>query len=134
MRATFPDIPLDAAKEIAAKGPTPSDLEIAKQRAVYSDCLDVSGEFLCHLPRNRDWRQDAWERLCEARAIVMGLRDRSPEELELWVKHANAARDSGQSLASMLPALHKELLEKGFVQEDWWDTLLRDVEEMNRGA
>jgi len=27
----------------------------------------------------------------------------------------------------MLQALHKELLEKGFVKDGWWDTMLRDI-------
>jgi AbiV family abortive infection protein len=129
VRATFPETPLAAAKEIAQAGPTPSELESNKQRAVYSDCLQVDDAFVCHLPRNIDWRQMAWERLCEAQAIVHGLRDYPPEELEVWLRHAEAARAVGGDLRSMLQALHKELLEKGFVKEGWWNTMLRDIAE-----
>jgi len=33
-----------------------------------------------------------------------------------------------------MQGLHKELLEKGFIQEGWWDTLLQDAEfEARRG-
>jgi AbiV family abortive infection protein len=127
VRATFLDISLEQAKEIAERGPTPDELESAKQRALYSDCLEHQGSFVCHLPKNVDWRQLAWERLCEARAIVLALRDRTPEELDLWVKGAASARISGKSLRSILPDLHKELVEKGFVQEGWWETFLKDL-------
>ncbi len=128
VRATFPDIPLEKAQEIAARGPTPNELELSKQRAVYSDCGEESGIFTCHLPKNVDWRQEAWDRLCEARSIILGLRDRSPEELAVWIKHSNAAREAGKSFLAMIPDLHKELLEKGFVKEGWWDTFLKDIE------
>jgi AbiV family abortive infection protein len=40
VRATFLDISLEQAKEIAERGPTPDELESAKQRALYSDCLE----------------------------------------------------------------------------------------------
>jgi AbiV family abortive infection protein len=132
VRATFPDVSLEEAQAIAQRGPTPDDLEMAKQRAIYSDCLDVSGQLVCHLPRNIDWRQQAWERLCEAKAVVLALRDRSPEELAVWTRHAEAARTSGMSLADVLPTIHKELVEKGFVEERAWDTLLKDVDVMKR--
>jgi AbiV family abortive infection protein len=134
VRATFPAISLDEAREIAARGPTPEDLETAKQRAVYSDCIDDSGGVVCHLPRNVDWRQEAWERLCEARAIVLAPRDRSPDELDVWVRHVAAGRDSGKSIAAILPDIHNELVEKGFVDQGWWDTLLEDIETQTRGV
>lgn len=133
VRAEFPQISLDEAKEIAARGPSPNELETDKQRAIYSDCLDVSGTFVCHLPKNADWRHPAWERLCEARAIISGLRDRTPEELSVWLKHANEGRVAGKNLTEILPDVHRELLEKGFVKEGWWDTLLKDVETQAKG-
>lgn len=134
VRVTFPEISLEEAQEIAARGPTPEDLETAKQRAVYSDCLDESGDLHCHLPRNIDWRQQAWERLCEARAIVLAPRDRSPAELDVWMRHVAAARDSGKSVAAILPDIHKELVERGFVEQGWWDTLLKDIETQTQGV
>lgn len=134
VRAVFPEISLDEAKEIAARGPTPNELEADKQQAIYSDCLDVSGTFVCHLPKNVNWRQQAWDRLCEARAIILGLRDRTPEELSVWLKHANAGRAAGKRLADILPDVHKELLDKGFIKEGWWDTLLNDIKTQTEGT
>jgi AbiV family abortive infection protein len=129
VRATFPQIPRDTAKEIGELGPTPDQLEASKQRAFYSDCLDVSGEFLAHLPSLAHWRKEAWDRLCEARAVTLALRDYPPPELEIWLKHVSQAKAEGTDIRFILPGLHKELLEKGFVKEGWWDTLLRDAEE-----
>jgi AbiV family abortive infection protein len=133
VRATFPEISLENAREIASRGPTPDDLETAKQRAIYSDCVERRGNFVCHLPRNVDWRQEAWERLCEAKAIVLAPRDRSPEELEVWVRQVSAARASGKSVADVLLDIHRELVEKSFVEEGWWDALLKDIDTLNRG-
>ena len=131
VRATFPDVSLEEAQEIAAQGPTPGDLETAKQRAIHSDCVTESGEFVCHLPRNHDWRHEAWDRLCEAQAIVSGPRDRSPEELEIWVKHVSAANAQGRAIVDILPELHGELQARGFVHEGWWDGLLKDAEALS---
>lgn len=127
VRATFPEITPEQAHEIAARGPTPDELETSKQRAIYSDCLEQLGALVCHLPKNVDWRQAAWERLCEARAVVLARRDRSPEELEVWIKHASAGRASGKTLAAVLPDLHKELVAKGFLKEESWEPLLNDL-------
>jgi AbiV family abortive infection protein len=128
IRATFPAISLDEAHAIAARGPTPDDLEEEKQRAVYSDCLDIAGKgFTAHLPQNAEWREAAWNRLCEARAIVLAPRDRSPEELDVWVKHVNMAKAAGRSLADVLPDIHRELVEKGFIEEGWWDAIVKDM-------
>jgi AbiV family abortive infection protein len=128
IRTTLPEMSSEEAKEIASNGPTPDDLESAKQMAVYSDCFDQSGKVVCHLPRNIDWRQEAWERLCEARAIVFAPRDRSPEELSVWVKHVTAAQATGKSVGAVLPAIHDELVEKGLIEKGWWDKLFSDAE------
>ncbi len=98
-----------------------------KQRAIYSDCLNAGAEFVSHLPSLGDWRQDAWERLCEARTMITAMRDYPPAELEVWLKHANVAHAEGRSFASILDALHAELLQKGFVKEGWWDMILSEV-------
>lgn len=134
IRAEFPDVSLGEAKKIAARGPTPNELETDKQRAIYSDCLDVSGSFVSHLPKNVDWRQVAWERLCEARAIMSGMRDRTPEELSVWLKVANDGRAAGKSLTDILTDVHRELLDKGFIEEGWWDTLLKDIRTQSKGT
>ena len=128
IRAEFPDVPLEVAKYLGERGPTPDDLEIEKQLAFYSDCLKAAGGVRVHLPRNSDWRHVAWERLCEARALVPALRDYSPKELKIWLKHAEQAQNWA-SFATMLEPLHKELLAKGFVKEGWWTTLLADTDQ-----
>ena len=129
IRAEFPNLSRAKAKEIGERGPTPDQLEISKQRVIYSDCLENADGFQCHLPRNLDWRKTAWDRLCEARVIVTHLRDYSPEELVIWLKHAREAQAKGGNAATMLKALHEELLTEGFVKDDWWDTLLADSEQ-----
>lgn len=129
IRAALPEVPLELAKDIGERGPTPDDLEIQKQRAFYSDCLKASGGVQVHLPRNVDWRQIAWDRLCESRALVSALRDYSPEELKIWLKHAEEAQKNGASFATVLEPLHKELLEKGFVKEGQWTTILADTDQ-----
>jgi len=128
IRATLPEVTPEQAQEIAARGPTTDELETSKQRAIYSDCFEDRGAFVCHLPKNVDWRQAAWERLCEARAIVLAPRDRLPEELDVWINHVEAARASGKSLADVLPDLHKDLVAKGFHREGFWEPLLADLE------
>jgi AbiV family abortive infection protein len=134
VRATFPQIPREAAKKIGERGPSPDQLETSKQRAVYSDCLSASGRFVCHLPNLVEWRNQAWERLCEAQAVTLSLRDYPPKELEVWSKHVSAARADRKDVRTMLPTLHKELQEKGFIKEGWWDILLQDAEEEARAT
>ena len=95
VRVKFPEIPELAVKDIGSAGPTPDELEFAKQMAVYSDCLNEADEMVCHLPRNSDYRNNAWERLCEAQAIIHALRDYPPEELEIWLKHAKEVQTIG---------------------------------------
>lgn len=132
VRATFPSLGRSAAKEIGAMGPTPDELEDQKQRAVYSDCLDEAGKLAAHLPRNVDWRKPAWDRLCEAEALVAALRDHSPKELDIWLRYARKAKAVGVPLSSVLKPLHDELLAEGFVKAGWWDTILSDG-ELGRG-
>jgi hypothetical protein len=128
VRATFPQISREVAKQVGASGPTPDELEASKQRALYSDCVEVSGDFVSHLPDLAEWRRAAWARLCEAQAIISALRDYPPEELKVWREHIARASAEGKDLREALPGLYKELLEKGFVQEGWWETLLQDAE------
>ena len=128
VRATYPkEFSREEAKQVARAGPMPDQLEKDKQRAVYSDCLEVSGEFVAHCPSLAEWRQSAWERLCEAQAMISGLRDRPPAELEIWQRYAAQARARDIPLAQLLPELHRELLEAGLVREGQWETLLEDV-------
>jgi AbiV family abortive infection protein len=128
IRAMLPKVLREDAKRIAAMGPSPEELETSKQRTIYSDCLDVSGCFVAHCPDAAEWRTTAWERLCEAQAIVSALRDYPPDELTLWHRHVTKAKAEDKDMHLTMTDLHKELLEKGFVQEGWWDTLLQDAE------
>lgn len=134
LRAEFPKMSLEEAKEIAARGPTPDDLELAKQLAVYADCLSSNGDVACHLPREVSWQEQAWDRLWEARAIVRSPRDRSPEELEVWAKHMAAARGTGKSMPTIMREVQKELVEKGYVKEGSWDAHIKDAEDLTQGV
>jgi len=128
VRTVFPQVPSDAAKGIATAGPSPEELEYNKQMAIYSDCKEVSGTFVAHLPQNSEWRILAWDRLCEAQALVHGLRDRTPEELRVWLKHTQG-RPEGTTMIDLLRKVQGELLEKGLIKAGWWDTLLKDAEQ-----
>jgi AbiV family abortive infection protein len=128
VRASFPKLGREAAKEIGKRGPTPEFLEMSKQLALYSDTLEENGAFVSHLPSLRDWRQGAWERLCEAQAIALAARDYSPQELDVWLKHFRESKLKGLDHHSILSDLRNDLLQKGFVKEGWWDTLLQDAE------
>jgi AbiV family abortive infection protein len=128
VRASFPKLGREAAKEIGKRGPTPEFLEMSKQLTLYSDTLEEAGAFVSHLPSLGDWRKGAWERLCEAQAITLSARDYPPEELDVWLKHFRESKLKGLDPRSILPDLHNDLLQKGFVKEGWWDTLLQDAE------
>jgi len=128
IRATFGEIPPEDAKKIGEKGPSPEELEYNKQMAIYSDCLAGAEGCICHQPAlSESWRRLSWERICEAQALVHSLHDRTPAELEIWLKHAQG-RPQGSHILSILPDVHKELVEKGIIQKEWWDTLLKDAE------
>jgi AbiV family abortive infection protein len=128
VRAVFPQVSADQAKTIGKSGPSPEHLEYNKQMAIYSDCRGVGGQFVCHLPQLAEWRVLAWERLCEAQALVHGLRDRTPDELRAWLKHMQN-RAVGTTFMDALRNVHEELLAKGLIQKGWWDTLLKDAED-----
>jgi AbiV family abortive infection protein len=113
VRATFPQVPPEEAKQIAEAGPAPKELEYNKQLAIYSDCLDEAGAFISHLPRLSEWRSLAWDRLCEARALVYAMRDRVPEELTIMKRHMRQRLQSEDPVA-MMKKMHEELLQKGF--------------------
>jgi AbiV family abortive infection protein len=129
VRAVLPEVPPNAAKEIGMSGPTPRELETAKQKALYSDCVQLPEGFVCHLPRNLDWRQEAWDRLCEAQVLVFHLRDYPPEELEVWLKHAREAQARGGDVGNMLVTLQRELVEKGFINKGSWDKMLAELQD-----
>lgn len=103
VRATFPNIPRETAKQVGAAGPTPEYLETSKQRAIYSDCIEIEGSFVAHCPNVGEWRQEAWERLCEAQAVMEALRDYPPTELKVWQEHVARAIQEGKNPISVCP-------------------------------
>ncbi len=127
IRAILPQVPLHEARFLGEVGPTPPDMDVLKQRALYSDCLEMLGGFFLHSPGEIDWRHHANFFLSDARAIVTALRDYPAAELEVWLKHAKQAQAKGQRTHTMLEGLQLELLEKGFIKEGWWDTMLADL-------
>jgi len=69
--------------------------------------------------------------LAEAKALAFTIRDRSPEELEIWKKHFNQLKDkSPDALHNMVTGLRDELVEKKLIKKQWWDGLLKDIEEI----
>jgi AbiV family abortive infection protein len=129
IRATFPRISREDEKRIRDLGPTPAELDISKQRALYSETYESSGEFVSHLPRLSDWPTLAWDRLCEARALMLALRDHTPGELTVWLRHAEQVKGKDVAFHSFLDTLYRDLLKGGFVEEGSWDTLLEDAKE-----
>jgi AbiV family abortive infection protein len=122
--ASFPPISREAAKQIGTAGPTPDQLETSKQRALYSDCLEVSGDLVAHCPNLAEWRKDAWERMCEAQAVLSALRDYPPDELRIWREHIAQAVSGGKELSSALSGLDKDLLESNRQRKHTVDKLL----------
>lgn len=127
-RAAFPRIPADEAAEIGKRGPSPDEVEYNKQLAIYSDCKEIDGRFVCHLPQVSEWRTLAWERLCEAQTLAHALRDRTPGELRVWMKHMQN-QNGRTTFIDALQRVHDELLSLGIIQKGWWDTMLKDAEE-----
>ncbi len=127
--ASFPGASPEEAREIGDSGPTPKELETWKQRAIYSDCLETVDGFVSHLPRNlMAWRRQAWERLCEARALIYALRDFPPEELEVWMKHASQAPNE-LDFPSLLRFVHDDLLGKRLIKKGQWASLFKFLQQ-----
>jgi len=57
------------------------------------------------------------------------MRDYSPEELDVWRRHADEARAASSDLRDVLRVLHAELVAKGFLREGSWDSLLLDIQD-----
>lgn len=127
IHASFPEIGAEEAKEIAQDGPTPADLDFQKQLAFYSDFLVMENEPVCHLPRNADWHWAAWERLCEAKAIIESVRDRTPEELAVWLRHAKKPENKEKTLKEILPAIHDDLVAEGHIDQGSWKYILEHI-------
>jgi AbiV family abortive infection protein len=112
-RAMMPEIPPEEAHKIGEDGPSPDEFEAMKQRAIYSECYDWDGEVMCHQPGSAEWRQLAWERLCEAQTLAFGQRDIRPLELELRASVMKAGKESGQDLPSVIREMYAQLKVSG---------------------
>lgn len=127
IRAEFPNVSESESKAIAIDGPSPEQLENDKQKAIYSDCYSIDGEFVCHLPQKVNWERLAWERLCEARAVILSLRDKTPEELELFRTYFQDNKIRNRKLSEIFSDLEKELKDRGLIKEGWWDSFKEDL-------
>ena len=129
-QAKFPNI--DKKKlNMISQGPPPLYLDVMKQLSFYTDCISTHEGHIWHLPRDRDWQTEAKERLDEARAIALNLRDYSPAEFDIWHKHlVKYNRKSKEELKRAFKELKEELVEKGFIGEDWWAPILKEIDKM----
>lgn len=103
---------------VADTTPEPETMEFVKQLMLYSDCFTDKA---WTLPVDQASRDKAKFMLDDARAIILQLRDYSPEELAVWKRHLYELDSiSTQEKKNAFSALHKELLEKKFIKPDWW--------------
>jgi len=124
----FPDMS-EEVKEQIEQGPTPSILEIAKQRALYSDCVIEAGEPHCHIPKDRDWKVEARDRLSEARSLAHHYRHHSPEELEVWKRHLFPMHSKTlDEISFAYKGLAQELEQRGFIKPGAWKAILTELE------
>jgi AbiV family abortive infection protein len=129
-QAEFPNLDKKNLNMIS-QGPIPLYLDVMKQLAFYTDCISTHEGHMWHLPRDRDWQVEAKERLDEARAMALKLRDYPPTELDIWHKHlAKYNRKNKEELKTAFKKLKEELLGKGFIGEGWWTPILKAIDEM----
>ncbi|CBE69964.1 MAG: AbiV family abortive infection protein [Candidatus Methylomirabilis oxygeniifera] len=131
MRASVLLLNLDAETRVAVKanGPSPEDLDAAKQLGLYSDCFAIPEGVAVHLPGNLDCRDRSETLLREAAVVINYLRDYPLEELEVWARHAAAAREKGGSFRDAMNGLHAELVDKGFITAEQWAPIWKELED-----
>jgi AbiV family abortive infection protein len=133
----FPDLGDETLAAVKANGPSPEDLDAAKQLGLYSDCFKIPEGVAVHLPRNVDCRERSEALLGEAAVVVNYLRDYPPDELEVWARHAAAAREKGLPFREAMKAMYQELVEKRFITAEQWAPIwkyLDDLDHRNIGA
>lgn len=130
----FPDIGDDTLSAVGTAGPTPEDLDAAKQLGLYSDCFKAPDGVAVHLPRNLDCRERSEALLGEASVVIQYLRDYPLAELEVWARHAAAARAKGVSFREVLKPLYQELVEKGFITAEQWAPIWNYLEDAEQNA
>jgi len=124
----FPDIGKEILSEVGTAGPTPEDLDAAKQLGLYSDCFKAPEGVAVYLPRNLDCRERSETLIGEADVVIQYLRDYLPAELEVWARHTASARAKGVSFREVLIPLYQELVEKGFITDEQWAPILNYLE------
>lgn len=125
--ALFPDLDTETL-ELISQGPPPWYLDGMKQRALYTDCLEIPNGVWCYLPRNANNKLDeeARKRLDEANSLAYSLRDYPPEELVVWYKHLRQlTKKKKEEWKGPIKALRDELLEKGFIKNGQWDPIIK---------
>jgi len=116
----FPEMEEEKITSIGSAGPTPEDLDAAKQLGLYSDCFKSPDGVAVHLPSNLDCSERSRILLGEAAVVVTALRDYTPSELEIWARHAAEARAKGMSFREVMKPLYLELLENGYITAEQW--------------
>lgn len=125
--ATFPDLDEETIIKVS-QGPAPDDLDAAKQLSLYSECFETTDGPIWHLPKNLSDSDQAKHWLAEAQAMVLGLRNYPPDELEVWYRHARQYDQlNGEQIKVMMQELKNELLAKGFIKEGWWDPIMKEM-------
>jgi len=119
----FPEMEEEKLTEIGASGPTPEDLDAIKQLGLYSDCFKSPEGVAVHLPCNLDCSERSRVLLGEATVVITSLRDYTPDELEVWARHAAEARAKGISFRAAMKPLYLELLEKRYITEEQWSPI-----------
>lgn len=129
-KSFFPQLDKETLATIA-NGPPPEFLDGMKQLAWYSECFQASDGPTWHLPKNMDWAEKADMLLAEAKALALNTRDRSPEELEIWKKHFDQLKaKTPDAVHKMMAGLRDELVQRNFIKKEWWDGLLKDIEDL----
>lgn len=115
---------------VADTTPKPEIMEFVKQLMLYSDCFTHKA---WTLPLDQASRDKAKFMLDDARAIILQLRDYSPEELVIWKQHLYGLNSmSLQTKKNAFNALHKQLLDKKFIKPGWWKHIL-DAFDLKEG-
>lgn len=126
--AEFGPLSDDLATAAREGGPTPEIMDATKQLSLYSDCFADGEQVAWHLPANWATEEFAVQVVNETIALVTGLRDYPPDELEVWRQHWDAGRTAGSRPESVVRRLHDELLARGMIKQGQWDPVLRALE------
>ena len=89
-------------------------------------------------PLAKQWRDSLHDDQMKERAAWLARQASNDWKLTSELHHADISllvgSDSLDPFVFPGESLHKELVERGFVEEGWWDTLLKDIEAQTRGV